>query len=403
MLRWVNSFPIRPTLRLTCRVALVAIVLVSLVLCTFGGGARAAQPSIVAESAILMDAGTGRILYSKLAHQRMYPASITKILTAVVALEHGSLDDVVKITPAAARIEGSKMHVLAGEEFTLEELLYGLLLVSGNDVAAAIATHIAGSIPPFSDLMNETAVRLGATNTHFTNPHGLPDTNHYTTAYDMAVITRYALSLPEFLTIVSTPVKEIPARPGRRARRLASGNWMLGQGGIDGVKTGYTRAAQHTYVASAEREGRRVIAVVLRTGPKPQKWRDAFTLIDYAYTTYRWHRVVASGQHVTTVPVVGGVVDEVAVETRGEVIVPILRGEEGSISTQTTLVDVLTAPVVPGADAGYLDVYVDTIDSDAPIARVDLVASADVAERIPSLWERFVLALKRIWERILGD
>ena len=234
--------------------------------------ASAATPSPVAYSALLMDAETGRVLYEKNARERMYPASITKIMTAVVALEHADLAEEVKISAQAAGVEGSSMYLAAGETYTLEELLYGLMLVSGNDAATTIALHMSGSIEEFARLMNETARRLGALSTHFVNPHGLPDPNHYTTAYDMALITRYALSMPDFRRIVAAPSIEIPWRPGRAARQFVSGNWMLGHGGVDGVKTGFTQAARHTYVASATRDDRRLIAVVMRTDPKAQKW-----------------------------------------------------------------------------------------------------------------------------------
>ncbi len=397
MFRSCRSSAARPP----SRGLLIPLTVALLSLNTMVGAARA-QPAIVAASGIVIDAATGRILYSKNAHQRMYPASITKILTAVVALEYGGLNETVSITPQAANTEGSKMHILAGEQFTLEELLYGLLLVSGNDAGVAIAQHIAGSVADFAKLMNQTAARIGATGSHFTNPHGLPDTNHYTTAYDMALITQYALRFPALRTIVATPVKEIPARSGQRARRLASGNWMLGQGGIDGVKTGYTRAAQHTYVASAERDGRRVIAVVLHTGPKAQKWRDALALINDAYARYRWQYLVEPGEHYTDVPVEGGVAEHVRVETAGEAIVPILPSEEGAIRLQASVVDSLSAPVTSGTHAGHLNVYVDTVDPDTPLARIDLVASEEVAEYVPTLWERIILTIKRLWAQVFG-
>lgn len=358
-------------------------------------------PRVVAAAAVLMDAGSGRILYEKEAHRQLYPASITKIMTALVALEHASLDEIVTVPPEAARVEGSKMHLLPGEEYTLEELLYGLMLVSGNDAAVAIASHVAGSVFAFAELMNQTARRLGARSTHFTNPHGLPDPNHVTTAYDMALITRAALRHPVFRTIVATRVKELPARPGRRARTLPSGNWMLGQGGIDGVKTGYTRAAQHTYVATAERDGRRLIAVVMRTAPKAQKWRDALQLLDYGFSAFIWQRIVAAGELYTFLPVEGGAADGVYAVINQDVFVPLAPGERAQVRLEAALPESIAAPVAAGAVLGHLDVYVDVINPAGPAAHVDLVAAHDVAARSPSWWERLLLRIKGAAGRIL--
>lgn len=377
------------------RFALVCFVLVCFALISLGAAASVQTPSVTAHSAILIDAHTGRVLYAKNAHARMYPASITKILTAVVALERGHLDDLVTISPEAARVEGSRMHMLADEQFTLEELLYGLMLVSGNDAAAAIAEHIAASTQEFAKLMNETALRIGAIDSHFTNPHGLPDTNLYTTAHDMALISRYALTFPAFREIVATPVKEIPPRPGQRSRMLQSGNWMLGQGGVDGVKTGFTQAARHTYVASANREGRQVIAVVLRTDPKAQKWRDALRLIDHAYTGYSWRKLLSDGEAHDFVPVQDGERDRVRALFTQDLFVPLRPGEEASIRVEPIYDAPLAAPIAEGDVIGYVNVFVDAINPDQPVARVDLVAAEEIPHRPLTMWERLRMLFDR--------
>lgn len=342
-----------------------------------------------------MDAGTGRILYEKNARQRMYPASITKIMTALVALEHGDLRDEVTIPREAAGVEGSSMYLAAGETYTLEELLYGLMLVSGNDAAVAIAHHIAGGVAEFARLMNETARRLGAASTHFTNPHGLPDADHYTTAHDMALITRRALEIPAFRRIVATAEVELPWRPGRAARRFVSGNWMLGQGGIDGVKTGFTQAARHTYVASASRDGRRLIAVVLATDPKPQKWADAWELLEYGYSSFEWRRVVDAGQRVTVVPVRRGTSDRVPVSAQSGIVIPLAPGEKELLRIETEFLP-LEAPVPAGHVAGFIRVYHPGVKQDGPIAATELVAEEAVARRPPTVWERIIERLSRL-------
>lgn len=366
------------------------IGLLAIWICIFATALTAAAPSPVAYSALLMDAQTGRVLYEKNARERMYPASITKIMTAVVALEHADLYEEVEIPAEAAGVEGSSMYLAAGETYTLEELLYGLMLVSGNDAAAAIALHISGSIGEFARLMNETAKGLGAVSTHFANPHGLPDPNHYTTAYDMALITRYAMSLPDFQRIVATPSVEIPWRPGRAARKFASGNWMLGHGGIDGVKTGFTQAARHTYVASAIRDGRRLIAVVMRTDPKSQKWADALELIEYGYNAFEWRHVVDAGERYSVVPVEDGTSDRAPVKAESGIVIPLRPGEEESLTVEVEYAEPLQAPVQEGDAAGVIRVYLPAVDQVQPIATARLVVEEGVEKRPPTLWERLI-------------
>ena len=216
--------------------------------------------------------------------------------------------------------------------------------------------------------MNETARRLGALSTHFVNPHGLPDPNHYTTAYDMALITRYALSMPDFRRIVAAPSIEIPWRPGRAARQFVSGNWMLGHGGVDGVKTGFTQAARHTYVASATRDDRRLIAVVMRTDPKAQKWADALELIEYGYRGFEWRRVVEAGERYSVIPVEDGVSDRAPVKAERGIIVPLRPGEGESLRIEVEYTPPPQAPVEAGEHAGMLRVYLPAVGEDRPIA-----------------------------------
>ena len=360
----------------------------------------AATPGLVAHSAVLMDADTGRVLFEKNARERMYPASITKIMTALVALEHADLADEVKISAQSAGVEGSSMYLAAGETYTLEELLFGLMLVSGNDAASAIALHISGSIEAFARLMNETAKSLGADSTHFANPHGLPDPNHYTTAHDMALITRHALSLPDFRRIVAAPSVEIPWRPGRTSRQFASGNWMLGHGGIDGVKTGFTQAARHTYVASATRDDRRLIAVVLRTDPKSQKWADALELIEYGYTAFEWRRVVNAGERYSVIPVQEGASDRAPVKAESGIVIPLRPGEEEILRIDVEYAPIPQAPVEVGDYAGTLRVYLPTVDEDQPIAETRLLIEEGVEKRPPTVWERVIELLWSLWQRV---
>lgn len=202
-------------------------------------GAQTAAPSVSAKSAALIDTMTGSVLYEKNAYQKLPMASTTKIMTAICALEAGNLDEAFEIHPAAVGVEGSSIYLAHGETMTMRDLVYGLMLNSGNDAAVAIAMRVSGSIEDFAALMNDTAARIGVKDTHFQNPNGLDDPQHYTTAYDLAQITRYGMRVPEFAEIVSTKSKRIPWQNKENGRLLSNHNKMLSlYQGADGVKTG---------------------------------------------------------------------------------------------------------------------------------------------------------------------
>ena len=203
--------------------------------------AESVAPSVSASSAVLIEAGSGKIIYGKNENQRRGMASTTKIMTAIVALENASLDKLVTVAPAASGVEGSSVYLYAGEEIAMETLLYALMLQSANDAAAAIAYDVAGGIESFAAMMNEKAAELGLTDTHFMNPHGLDDENHYTTAYELAKIAAYALENETFAEIVSTEKKLIPLHNSSASRLLVNHNRLLRQyDDIIGVKTGFT-------------------------------------------------------------------------------------------------------------------------------------------------------------------
>ena len=229
---------------------------------TFNGD----EPVINAQSAIVMDFDTGRVIFEKNAYQRRPMASTTKVMTAIIALENGNLDDIVTISRNATSIHGSLMHLHTGEKLPLRDLMYGLLLCSGNDASIAIAEHVGGSVEGFLEMMNNKAKEIGANNTHFTSPHGLDDVGHHSTAYDMALITKYALNIPVFNEIVKTKSIQVGNR------YLNNSNEMLtSYEGADGVKTGYTGRAGRCLITSATRDGRRFISVVLFCDSRSQR------------------------------------------------------------------------------------------------------------------------------------
>jgi D-alanyl-D-alanine carboxypeptidase (penicillin-binding protein 5/6) len=244
--------------------------------------AAVAPPTVDAEAAVLMVANTKQVLFGKKPNGIMYPASTTKIMTLLTALEKGNPNSIVTVSPRAAACEGSSLELNAGDKLKLREAEYGMMLVSGNDAAEAIAENVGGSIPAFVDMMNAKAEQVGAINTHFSNPHGLPDPyNHYTTARDLGLIASYAMQKPEFVDIVST--KEYSVNFLNRGNEYVTNTDKLLKmyPGANGIKTGFTNAAGECLVAGAKRGGVQLIAVVLNSD---HRWDDATALLNYGFS-----------------------------------------------------------------------------------------------------------------------
>jgi len=253
--------------------------------------------SISAKSAILMEASSRKVVYEKNADTRRGMASTTKIMTALIVLEQVSLDDIVTVKRSCTGIEGSSMYLQPGEELTVRDLLYGLLLQSGNDCAATLADYVAGSGTSFVDLMNQKARELGLSNTHFMNPSGLPHEEHYSTARDMAVLTLAAMQNSDFRTIVSTRTH----RAGTRF--LSNHNRLLSMyDGVDGVKTGFTKSAGRCLVSTAMRNDTRLVCVTLSA---PDDWKDHTTLFDYGFSNVRHVVLLEQNEPVAELPIVG--------------------------------------------------------------------------------------------------
>src|SRR6202047_3601828 len=236
--------------------------------------------NVVAQSAAVVDSYSGDFLFAKNENAKQYPASSTKILTALIVIESGDLDHLVTVDLADTKVEPSNLELKPGEQYTRRQLLYGLLLKSANDVAMALARDNAGSVEAFAEKMNRRAEELGATNSHFANPHGLHEPDHYTTAHDLALIARAAMEQPFFRQVVST-IYYTWKSPKGTVYQLRNHNRLLRHfAGCNGLKTGYTRAAQQVLVSSALREGHEVISVVLHTN-KPGIWEDSKALLTY--------------------------------------------------------------------------------------------------------------------------
>ncbi len=268
------------------------------------------EPSISAESAILIDAVGGRVIYEKNADLRRHMASTTKIMTALVALESGELDRTISVSGEAVGVEGSSIYLKEGDLLTLKELIWALLLESANDAAAAIAIEVGGSIEGFAELMNLKAVELGLSDTHFTNPHGLDEEEHYTTARELAKLAAYALRSPEFCEIVSTYRRSISV--GDETRGLLNHNKLLKlYDGAIGIKTGYTRQSGHCLVSAAEREGVKLIAVTLNA---PDDWNDHKALLDRGFGLLESRCLINAGDSVFILPCIGGEKNEIMIK-----------------------------------------------------------------------------------------
>lgn len=367
-----------------------------------GSGAPAPvapAPPLTAAAALLMDAKTGQVLHEKNGFTARPPASTTKVLTALVALEQGKLDAQVEISPRAAHTEGSSMYLRAGERYTLRELLYGLLLNSGNDAAVAIAEHLAGSVEAFAGVMNARARAAGAKHSHFVNPHGLNHPDHYSTAHDLALITRAAFNQPVFAEIVRQREAELLLSQAGRTLRLHNTNRLLGLfEGADGVKTGTTSAAGACLISSATRSGetgteQKLIAVVLNADAR---WRDSIRLLEWGYTTFHLVEWAAPGEVVTRVLVRGGQEPTVALAAGGYLAAVLARGVAPAAVLEWDLSAVMAAPVQLGQVIGTARVRVgSSVQTSVPLVAAKAVRPATWSTRVLSPWLELIEWLGR--------
>jgi D-alanyl-D-alanine carboxypeptidase len=272
-------------------------------------------------------------------------------MTALVAIEYGDLDETIEIPSAAVGVEGSSIYLYTGEKLTLEDLLYALMLESANDAAAAIAIAIAGNEEEFAALMNDKAAEIGLSDTHFTNPHGLDSSEHFTTALDLAHLAAYALKNETFRKIVSTRKTTIPLNGSEGVRLLINHNKMLRTyNGAIGVKTGYTRRSGRCLVSAAEREGLTLVAVTLNA---PNDWNDHKKLLDYGFSSYVSIKLIGAGEYDLMMPVTGGSSEWVRCTNSNEVRVTLPK-THGVISCLIECPHFVYAPVKSSDIAGTL-------------------------------------------------
>jgi len=335
--------------------------------------------AISAKSAILLDAQTGRILFEKDPHRQSLIASTTKIMTALVVCEQCNVLDRVSIPKEAVGIEGSSMYLREGEVLTVQELLYGLMLHSGNDAAIALAIYCGGTVEGFAELMNDKARRLGMENTHFVNPNGLDSPGHYSTAYDLAILAAYAMENPLFVQTVSAKTVTVGSRFLRNHNKLL---WQVD--GADGVKTGYTKASGRILVSSANRSGRRLVAVTINA---PNDWQDHKELLEKGFAQYALKQIVKKGECLGTVEIAGGDAGKCRLIADEDFAYALQEGE--TCKTLLPKTGFVYAPVVENQNAGVAYICVGS----KVVGTVSLVYGDTVEQETapkPTGWRRLL-------------
>ena len=325
--------------------------------------------AVSAKRACVLDAVSGRVLYEKNPDERSLIASTTKIMTALIVCEQCNVLDRMRIPKEAVGIEGSSMYLREGEGLTLQELLYGLMLSSGNDAAVALAIYCGGTVEGFAELMNDKARNLGLGNTHFENPNGLDSPGHYSTARDLAVLASYAMENPIFRKTVSTKSLKMGQRCLTNHNKLL---WRVE--GADGVKTGYTRAAGRILVSSATRNNRRILAVSIDA---PDDWNDHASLLEAGFSRYRIRQIVRKGQYVDTLEVAGGRNQQVRVLAAEDFSYALAPEEQPRLMLPGP--GFVYAPAVEGADAGVAYVLV----AGKAVGKIPVVYGQTVELEIP--------------------
>lgn len=369
-----------------------SLFIVIIILFNFSLFSYANTPTITAESAILIDADSGEILFEKNANTKMYPASTTKMLTGILAIENGNLNKKITVDDKSPyEIRGTHIALNPGEVLPFNDILHGLLIESANDCAQVLAKHISGSIESFSKLMNDKAKEIGAINTNFTNPHGLHDSEHTTTAYDLALIARYAMQNETFREIVQTKRYIIePTNKQPEKRYLSNGNKLLyatGSGnkirvdgntvnikyeGANGVKTGYTPQAMNCLVSSVTKGNKTLIAVVLKSA-KTAVWIDSHELFNYGFNYFSTKQVAFKNEFIQNISVENGNIPFVTGILDKDILVNVSKSAENNINKNVIITEKIKAPVAIGQVLGKIEWTID----DEVVAVSNIVAASE--------------------------
>lgn len=305
------------------------------------------------KNAILYDNTYNQILYEKNAYDKVPNASTTKVLTAIVAYENGNLADVVTVSKNAANVGGSGINLRSGDKITLEDLIKGLLIHSGNDAAIAIAEHISGTVEEFCKMMNSKAKQMGLSNTNFVTPHGLDRENHYSSAYDLVKMSEYLLEIDFLADVVSK--KSATLTINNQSRIIGTTNEMLSfYDGADGVKTGYTGDAGRCLITSATRNGRQLISVALGCGTKKQRTEDSVKLLNYGFENYEIINICENMRKEFEIEVEKGKAERYKIVLDGEIMFPVEKGNESKITYTYEINSDLKAPLEKGEKIGKI-------------------------------------------------
>lgn len=349
-------------------------VLTAFFSCGIGAWAKPDNAPVSAECATLYSVDTDEFLYDKNADMRHPMASTTKIMTAIIAIEHSDPDEIISVPAEAVGIEGSSIYMTLGEKISMNNLLYALLLQSANDAATLIAIHIGGSIEKFAEMMNDKAKEIGAVNTHFDNPHGLDSETHYTTAHDLAKIAAYAMEDDTFREIASTKTKTIitETADGDITRVLVNHNKLLRiYDGATGIKTGYTKKTGRCLVSAAERDGVMLICVTLDA---PSDWSDHKKLLDDGFSLFERQTIANAGELEYRIPVLNSSEEYLTVKNSEEISACVRKNHDTGYRFVIDTNDYIIAPVKKGEMLGRVYVYAD----DRLIASSPLTATENI-------------------------
>ena len=374
-------------------------------------------PSIIAETGIVIDAKTGQVLYDKNMNEQRYPASTTKVMTALLALENLDLSKTVTIDAETPFTGGSRIYLLEGEQIKVEQLMYAMLLESANDAAVTLGKEIAGSIPAFAEMMNQKAKELGAKNTNFVNPNGLHDDNHMTTAYDLAMIAREAMKNQEFRKLVTTYRYVIPATNKQDTRYLYNTNRLIYDehtkelvngvmrvakyDGATGIKTGYTGEAGGCLIAGAKRGDTELISVVMKSTTEG-RFADSIALLDYAFANYKTVKAMDANTILGEIPVKRGANQKVEVVSARDAYVTLpVEASKFQVNTKIVLDDKVKAPVTLGQKVGTVEIYA----ADQLVGTVDAVTTKEIPEggilSIIGISDHAAVVIERVFAGIL--
>lgn len=399
---------------------LVTIVLAVLVLInaapvvSFGA---TEPPAIIAETGIVIDARTGVVLYDKNMNEQREPASTTKVITALLALENLKLNKLVTIDSETPFTEGSRIYLLENENVTVEQLLYALLLESANDAAVALGKEIAGSIPAFAEMMNGKAAELGAKSTNFINPNGLHEEGHLSTAYDLAMIAMEAMKNEKFRELVTTYRYEIPATNKQETRYLYNTNRLIYDertkvpvNGVPraaryedatGIKTGYTSHAGGCLIAGARRGDTELIAVVMKSTDLG-RFGDSIALLDYAFENYKTVKAMDAGTILGEIPVKRGSEKKVQVVAREDAYATLpAEASAALVKTKIILDEKIRAPIDKGQKVGAVEIYA----GDQHVGTIDAVTASEIPEggilSVIGITDEAAMVIERVFASVL--